>query len=139
MILGALFLALSGAIAITGLQLMNFYVALLLLGVGWNFGFVGATSLLNSELHDDEKALYQGINDTIIALGGTLASFASGLLVASFGWIWVAVTLMVLAGSVGLSSLLQARYATCADDTSCLLYTSPSPRDATLSRMPSSA
>lgn len=109
-IIGALLLALSGIIAMSGILLVNFYVSLVLLGVGWNFGFVGATALLNSELRDDEKAFYQGVNDTIIALGATLASFASGLLIASFGWALVAAVLIGLAVTVGLSSLIQPRF-----------------------------
>jgi len=109
-IIGAVLLILSGIIAMSGILLVNFYVSLILLGVGWNFGFVGATALLNSELRDDEKALFQGVNDTIIALGATLASFASGLLIASFSWALVAAVLIALSITVGLSSMIQARF-----------------------------
>ncbi|WP_245875807.1 MFS transporter [Puniceibacterium antarcticum] len=108
--IGAVLLALSGISALAGVQIFNFYISLILLGVGWNFGFVGSTALLNSELRDQEKALFQGINDTVIALGGTIASFSSGLLIASFSWSAIASVLIVLSVVVAISSLWQARY-----------------------------
>ena len=110
-IIGAVLLTLSGIIAMSGILLTNFYVSLVLLGVGWNFGFIGATAMLNSELRDDERPLYQGVNDTIIALGATLASFASGVLIASFSWALVAAVLIALSITVGLSSMVQMRFS----------------------------
>lgn len=110
-IIGAALLAASGVIAILGTELVNYYVSLILLGVGWNFGFVGATALLNAELSADERPLYQGINDTTIALGGTIASFSSGLMLASLTWQWIAAVLIALSTTVGLSSFNQARYS----------------------------
>ncbi|KIT14208.1 MFS transporter [Jannaschia aquimarina] len=88
---GLALLAISALIAATGLSLAHFYVSLIVLGVGWNFGFIGATSLLADALAPEERASIQGINDTAIALASTIAAFSSGALVAGFGW-----TLLVL-------------------------------------------
>jgi MFS family permease len=83
---GLALLAAAAVVAATGLGLGHFYGSLILLGVGWNFGFVGATSLLADALAPDERASVQGINDTAIALASAIAAFASGALVAAFGW-----------------------------------------------------
>ena len=83
---GLALLALAALIAAAGLTLTHFYLSLIVLGVGWNFGFIGATSMLANALAPPERAAVQGINDTSIALASTAAAFASGAVVASFGW-----------------------------------------------------
>ncbi len=75
---GLMILALAGVVALTGATLTNFYIALILLGVGWNFGFVGATSLLATAHASHERGRIQGMNDTIVFGCVTLASLASG-------------------------------------------------------------
>ncbi|MEM9269433.1 MAG: MFS transporter, partial [Pseudomonadota bacterium] len=75
----------AGAAAL-GMSAMHFYGALIVLGIGWNFGFVGATSLLDAAVADHEKAVVQGANDTLIALVSTLCAFAAGFVVSSLGW-----------------------------------------------------
>lgn len=91
-----------------GLSAIHFYGALIALGLGWNFGFIGATTLLDSALSQEEKAAVQGANDTIIALVSTLCAFASGLVVANLGWAMLA---LISAGLVTLAlvSFLAAR------------------------------
>lgn len=84
---GLTVLIVSAAVAASGLSAGHFYVALLLLGVGWNFGFIGATNMLVSTLAPDERAGVQGANDTIVALASTLCAFASGAIVTGIGWI----------------------------------------------------
>jgi predicted MFS family arabinose efflux permease len=84
--LGLALLAVAALIAASGLTLGHFYVSLIVLGVGWNFGFIGATSMLSDALAPEERAAAQGINDTAIALASAVAAFASGALVAGFGW-----------------------------------------------------
>ncbi|MEM6303857.1 MAG: MFS transporter [Pseudomonadota bacterium] len=83
---GLSLLAVSGGIAASGITLGHFYAALILLGVGWNFAFIGATSLLTDALAPQERAVIQGINDTAIALASALAAFASGALFVGVGW-----------------------------------------------------
>ncbi len=106
---GLLMLCLSSAIAIAGIELTNFYLSLILLGLGWNFGFIGATNMLNENLSVGERSVVQGANDTLIALVSTLASFGSGILISSFSWTAVAVTVLplVLIAFAGLIFLRQ--------------------------------
>ncbi|WP_299855331.1 MFS transporter [uncultured Roseobacter sp.] len=85
--LGLALLAVAALIGASGLTLGHFYVSLIILGVGWNFGFIGATSMLTDALAPKERAAVQGINDTAIALASALAAFASGAIVAGFGWV----------------------------------------------------
>lgn len=76
------------------MDLHHFYLALVALGVGWNFGFVGATSLLASAHTPEEQAKVQGLNDFLVFGLVAFASFSSGALLNAFGW--TAVQLAVL-------------------------------------------
>jgi MFS family permease len=76
--LGIAILAAAGMVALAGMELPNFFVALILLGVGWNFGFIGATTLLAGAHEPHERGRMQGLNDLLVFGGVTLASLASG-------------------------------------------------------------
>lgn len=78
MALGLVILAGAGAVALTGVTLENFFVALILLGIGWNFGFIGATTLLTKSHAPHERGVIQGFNDLFVFGGVTVASMASG-------------------------------------------------------------
>jgi len=80
-----LFLA-AGVVALADNALPNYYVALVLLGVAWNFGFIGATSLLAASHPAADKTRVQGINDTVMFGTVVLASLASGTLLDAAGW-----------------------------------------------------
>lgn len=104
---GLAILAGAGAVALHGVTLENFFVALILLGVGWNFGFIGATTLLASAHSPAERGRMQGMNDLIVFGGVTVASLASGGLMncsggdAQAGWTAVNLAMapfLVLAG-----------------------------------------
>ncbi len=91
--LGLVILAASGMVALTGVELEKFYIALILLGIGWNFGFIGATSMLASAHTPEERGRIQGINDAVVFGGVFLASLSSGGLMncsgasnAAAGW-----------------------------------------------------
>ncbi|MCX7288941.1 MAG: MFS transporter [Rhodobacterales bacterium] len=75
---GLTILAAAGAVAMSGFDLQHFFGALILLGIGWNFGFIGATTLLTSAQRPEERGRLQGLNDLIIFGGVTMASFSSG-------------------------------------------------------------
>jgi MFS family permease len=89
---GLAILAAAGAVALQGVHLENFYGTLILLGIGWNFGFIGATTLLASSHTAAERGRMQGMNDLIVFGGVTMASLASGGLMncsggdAAAGW-----------------------------------------------------
>jgi MFS family permease len=78
--------ALSTATGLLGVDLAHFWLTLILLGVGWNFGFVGASALVLDCHRAEEKARVQSLNDFIVF--GTMAfgSFLSGDLLATHGW-----------------------------------------------------
>jgi MFS family permease len=76
--IGLVILAGSGAVAMAGVELENFFIALILLGVGWNFGFIGATTMLANAQRPEERGRLQGLNDLVVFGGVTLASFSSG-------------------------------------------------------------
>lgn len=75
---GLLILAASGAVAMTGVDLEQFFIALILLGLGWNFGFIGSTAMLASAHSPDERGHVQGMNDFVVFGGVFLASLSSG-------------------------------------------------------------
>lgn len=89
---GLIILAGAGVVALNGVELENFFIALILLGLGWNFGFIGATSMLTSAHSQEERGRMQGMNDLIVFGGVTVASLASGGLMncsggsAQAGW-----------------------------------------------------
>lgn len=100
MAIGLVILAGAGAVAMAGVDLANFFVALILLGIGWNFGFIGATTMLTSAHAPSERGRMQGMNDLIVFGGVTLASFSSGgLMNCSGGSVqagWQAVNMAML-------------------------------------------
>jgi MFS family permease len=88
-------------VALSGERVANFWWALVLLGLGWNFMYVGGTTLLTEVYRPAEKAKTQGLNEILISGVTALSSFASGVLVNSFGWKQlnvVALPLLLLAG-----------------------------------------
>ncbi len=98
--LGLTILAAAGAVAMAGVQLENFFIALILLGIGWNFGFIGATTMLTSAQRPEERGRLQGLNDLVVFGGVTMASFSSGGLMNCAGGLvqagWQMVNLAML-------------------------------------------
>ncbi len=94
---GLVILAGAGAVALQGVDLNNFFIALILLGVGWNFGFIGATTMLSGAHEAHERGRMQGLNDLIVFGGVTFASLSSGGLMNCSGGTpvegWTAVNL----------------------------------------------
>lgn len=84
--LGLLLIAVSGLIALVGLELSHFWGSLILLGIGWNFGFIGATALVAEAASEEEKSVAQGLNDFLIFSIVAMGSFMSGLLLNSTSW-----------------------------------------------------
>jgi len=80
--LGLFLLALAGAVALMGVELTNFFITLVLLGIGWNFGFIGATAMLTQAHPAHERGRVQGLNDFLVFGCVTLASLSSGVLMS---------------------------------------------------------
>ncbi|HZP21020.1 MAG TPA: MFS transporter [Bauldia sp.] len=83
---GMVLLAGCGVAALSGLDILNFWVALVCLGVGWNFGFIGATALLAETYRVEERARIEGLNDALVFGIVALASLSSGSLLSFAGW-----------------------------------------------------
>jgi MFS family permease len=77
------------AVALTGVELERFLAALFTLGVGWNFLFIGGTSLFTLAYRPEEKTKAQATMDTVIFSTMTITSFSSGALVTTQGWTWL--------------------------------------------------
>lgn len=74
------------AINVSGIELIQFFSGLVLLGIGWNFLFVGGTTLLTQAYRPEEKAKVQGLGDFLVFSSSTVAAFSSGALNHAFGW-----------------------------------------------------
>ena len=77
------------AVALSGVEVMEFLIALLVLGVGWNFLYTGGTTLLTQCYRPEEKNRAQGIMDTCVFWTMALTSFSSGALITTQGWTWL--------------------------------------------------
>ena len=102
------------AVALSGVDLMSFLLALLALGVGWNFMFIGGTTLFTEAYRPEEKTTAQAAMDTVIFTTMTLTSFSSGALVTTQGWTLLNIGSLVpvLVAGAGLAWLaLQRRGA----------------------------
>lgn len=74
------------AVALSGISIEHFYLALILLGLGWNFGFIGSTALLTETYQAHEKHTAQGLNDTILFGFVAFGSLSSGVAYEMVGW-----------------------------------------------------
>jgi len=86
MLAGAALNVVCIGIALSGVTVANFWWSLVLLGVGWNFLYIGATTLLTETYRPEERAKAQGANEFAIFAMMAMSSFASGMIVTSAGW-----------------------------------------------------
>lgn len=111
---GLLILAACAVIALQGINIENFYIGLILLGLGWNFGFIGATAMLTETYEPHEKSKVQGANDFMLFGTVAIASFLSGLTLnddasQNFGWDFINWIIFPVVGAA-LLSLLWLKY-----------------------------
>lgn len=83
---GLSLLILCAIVALSGFELWNFWTSLILLGLGWNFSFIGATALLGESYAPHEKSSVQGLHDTILFGIVAVAALSSGAILDTFGW-----------------------------------------------------
>ena len=84
--LGLVLIALSAVIGISGTTVPHFWTALIALGVGWNFTFIGATTMVTQCHRPAERNKVQAFNDFLVFGSMAMSSFSSGQLLAAFGW-----------------------------------------------------
>ncbi|WP_417684250.1 MFS transporter [Roseibium sp.] len=83
---GLALLAGCAIVALMGVELSHFWTALILLGLGWNFGFIGATAMLTDTYRPEERNMVQASNDFLVFGFVAFASFSSGQLLDIYGW-----------------------------------------------------
>ena len=112
---GLVILMACAIVAHAGIELWNFWLALILLGIGWNFGFIGATSIITSSYRPEEADKVQGFHDIVLFGTVALSSFSSGKVFTAWGWsvmnlvIWpVAGICLILVLSLLLDKRLKA-------------------------------
>ena len=88
-LLGCALLIISALINLFGQSYVHFFTSLVLLGIGWNFTFIGATQLVSLTYRPQEKGKVQGMNDFLVFTTAAIASLFAGQTVETIGWIWV--------------------------------------------------
>jgi len=86
LLVGHMAFAVAFIAALSGIEVMHFSVALIALGLGWNFCFVGGTTLLTRVHTQAEKGRVQGLNEFLVFSTTGVASFAAGLILNLYGW-----------------------------------------------------
>ncbi|TPK38607.1 MFS transporter [Mesorhizobium sp. B2-5-3] len=109
---GLLLLIGCAVVALSGLALWQFWTALILLGLGWNFGFIGATAMVAASYRPSEKGKVQGFHDFVLFGSVACASLMSGMVYNAWGWTmlnWmifpVTVLCFVALGALRMASL----------------------------------
>jgi MFS family permease len=104
-VVAAGFLLLGGcaAVALMGLEVAHFWIALVLLGLGWNLAFIGATAMVTETYRSEERNKVQAANDFLVFGFVATASLASGSLLNAFGWETINVLVFPI---IGLCCLL---------------------------------
>ena len=85
-VIGLPLTAAAAGVGLSGIDIPHFWTALVLLGVGWNFGFVGASTLVLECHRPKERTKVQSFNDFIVFGSMVIGSFASGGLLTAYGW-----------------------------------------------------
>ncbi|RJT37322.1 MFS transporter [Mesorhizobium waimense] len=83
---GLILLVACAVVALSGLALWQFWTALILLGLGWNFGFIGATAMVADSYRPSEKGKVQGFHDFVLFGSVAFASLMSGAVYNAWGW-----------------------------------------------------
>ena len=103
MLAGAALNLLTVGVVLNGITVAHFWWALFLLGVGWNFLYTGATTLLTETYRPEERAKAQGANDQVIFLVMLVSSFTSGATITTAGWARVNLFALVLVAIVTIA------------------------------------
>jgi MFS family permease len=100
---GLVLLAACAVVALLGIDLLHFWAALILVGLGWNFGFIGATAMLTETYLPEERSKVQGFNDFLLFSFVAVASFSSGKIFSSLGWEAINIVVFPVVGASALA------------------------------------
>ncbi|MFO1099725.1 MAG: MFS transporter [Xanthobacteraceae bacterium] len=106
--LGLSLIAASAIAGLTGISVAHFWLALILLGLGWNFAFIGATAMVTQCHRPEERTRVQSVNDFLVFGSMAFGSFFSGQLLAKFGWAMINEVVLAFMFAAALLSLLLA-------------------------------
>lgn len=109
-ITGMLLLGAASVVALGGLSVAHFWTSLILLGVGWNFGFIGATTLVTDCYHPHERNKVQAVNDFLVFGSVAVSSFSSGQLLVLYGWDGINIWSLPVVGGIIILLLILAWY-----------------------------
>jgi len=84
--LGLSLIVAAAAVGIAGVSIWHFWIGLTLLGAGWNFAFIGATTMVTACHRPNERNKVQAFNDFLVFGSMAIGSFSSGAILATFGW-----------------------------------------------------
>ena len=87
--IGLALIALAAVVGLAGITTWHFWIGLVLLGLGWNFGFVGSSAMVLDTHRPEERSRVQSFNDFLIFGTMAIASFSSGQILANWGWEYV--------------------------------------------------
>ncbi len=104
-LVGVLLIAVASFVALHGVTLAHFWLALILLGLGWNLGFIGATAMVTDCYRPEEKNRVQAFNDFMVFGSVAVASFSSGQLLAAEGWVMLNLLVFPIVGVVVIALL----------------------------------
>jgi predicted MFS family arabinose efflux permease len=111
--IGFVLLIACGLVALSGIQLWQFWTALILLGLGWNFGFIGSTAIVAECYTPEEKGKVQGFHDFVLFSSVAFGSLMSGAVYNAWGWEMLAWILFPFSGlclaMLALQSMLDRR------------------------------
>jgi len=85
-VMGMVLIAAAAAVGLSGITVPHFWANMILLGIGWNFGFIGATALVTETHRPSERAKVQSFNDFLVFGTMVIGSFSSGRILIDFGW-----------------------------------------------------
>ena len=105
---GVALIAMCAAVNLSGIAFMHFAVALFLNGVGWNFMFVGSSSLLTEVHTPAERAKLQGVNDFVVFGSIAVSSLFSGRILEDLGWEWINIGILPMIAVSLLATLILA-------------------------------
>jgi MFS family permease len=99
--LGLALIIVAAGVGIAGISLWHFWIGLAVLGVGWNFAFIGATTMVTTCHRPNERNKVQAFNDFLVFGSMAIGSFSSGALLVSFGWSMVNEVVLPVVLAVG--------------------------------------
>ncbi len=102
--IGMLLILASAGVSLNGITTLHFDIALVFLGVGWNFGFIGSTVMLAKGYRTEEGARVHAFNEQLVFGANALASIGAGLFLNFFGW--EAINIMAMPVAIAVIGLL---------------------------------